>query len=54
MTAGLDTSPWLFGASAGLVSATSGALTLGVYYDMQASPSGYLNQVGSAQLKLRL
>ncbi len=53
-TTGLDVSRWLFTAGAGLVSAATDTLTLGVHYDMQTSPSGYLNQAGSAVLKLRL
>jgi outer membrane autotransporter protein len=53
-TIGLDVSRWLFTAGAGLVSAASETLTLGVHYDMQTSPSGYLNQAGSLVLKLRL
>ena len=53
-TLGLDVSRWLFTAGAGLVSAATDTLTLGVHYDMQTSPSGYLNQAGSAVLKLRL
>ena len=53
-TTGLDVSRWLFTAGAGLVSAATDTLTLGVHYDMQTSPSGYLNQAGSVVLKLRL
>ena len=53
-TTGLDISRWLFTAGAGIVSATTETLTLGVHYDMQTSPSGYLNQAGSVVLKLRL
>ena len=41
-TLGLDVSRWLFTAGAGLVSAATDTLTLGVHYDMQTSPSGYL------------
>jgi uncharacterized protein with beta-barrel porin domain len=54
VTTGLDVSPWLFNAGASLVSAATDAMTMGVHYDMQASPSGYLNQVGSVVVKLRL
>jgi outer membrane autotransporter protein len=53
-TSGLDVSPWLFAAGAGLTSTTTETLTLGVHYDMQTSPSGYLNQIGSVVAKLRL
>ncbi len=54
MTTGLALSPWLFTAGAGLVSAATETVTLGVHYDMQASPSGYLNQAGSVVVRLRL
>lgn len=53
-TTGLDVSPWLFTSGAGLVSTATETLTLGVHYDMQTGASGYLNQVGSVVLKLRL
>jgi hypothetical protein len=53
-TTGLDVSPWLFNSGASLVSTATETLTLGVHYDMQASPSGYLNQMGSVVVKLRL
>lgn len=54
VTNGLDASPWLFTAGAGLASVVTDRLNLSVQYDMQASPSGYLNQAGSLRLKVSL
>ncbi|MFG1419676.1 autotransporter outer membrane beta-barrel domain-containing protein [Xanthobacter sp. V0B-10] len=54
LTPRLDVSPWLFTAGAGLTSAATETLDLGLQYDLQASPSGYLNQIGSLRLKMRL
>lgn len=54
LTPGLDASPWLFAAGAELASAATDTLDLSLQYDMQASPSGYLNQVGSVRVKMRL
>lgn len=54
VTAAADLSPWLFTAGAGLVTNATETLTFEARYDMQASPSGYLNQIGSVQVKWRL
>lgn len=54
VTPGADLSPWLFTAGIGLVATGSETLTFEARYDVQASPSDYLNQTGSVQVKWRL
>ncbi|MGE4374043.1 MAG: autotransporter outer membrane beta-barrel domain-containing protein [Xanthobacter sp.] len=50
----LETSPWLFTAGVCVSAVTSPRLKLDLQYDMQASPSGYLNQIGAVRFALRL
>lgn len=54
VTTGPDVSRWLFTGGIGLASAATETFTLGVNYDVQASPSGYFNQIGSVRLTFRL
>ena len=54
VTTGPDVSRWLFTGGVGLASPVTDAFTVGVNYDVQASPSGYVNQIGSLRLKFRL
>ncbi|CAH1650008.1 autotransporter family protein [Chelatococcus asaccharovorans] len=53
-TYGPDVSPWLFSAGAGLVGHSDNDMSLGIHYNIQASPTGYLNQTGSVVLKMRI
>ncbi len=53
-TYGLDVSPWLYTAGIGLVGMRTGALDLSMHYDLEASTSGFLNQVGSLTLKIKM
>ncbi|MBX9843423.1 MAG: autotransporter outer membrane beta-barrel domain-containing protein [Xanthobacteraceae bacterium] len=54
VTYGLDVSPWLLSTGVGLVGIRKDQLDLGVYYDLQASPTGFLNQIGSFVLKMKI
>ncbi|MGX1097006.1 autotransporter outer membrane beta-barrel domain-containing protein [Amorphus sp. MBR-141] len=54
VTSGPDVSRWLFTGGIGLASQATASFTLGVNYDVQASPSGYLNQIGSLRLTFEL
>ncbi|WGD28424.1 autotransporter outer membrane beta-barrel domain-containing protein [Ancylobacter sp. WKF20] len=54
VTTGPNVSRWLFTGGVGLASPVTENFSLGINYDMQASPSGYLNQIGSVRLKVRL
>ena len=54
VTYGLDVSPWLFSAGVGLVGIASDKLNLSVRYDLNASPTGLLNQTGSVVLKAKI
>ncbi|MFG1480954.1 autotransporter outer membrane beta-barrel domain-containing protein [Xanthobacter sp. V4C-4] len=54
VTAGADLSPWLFTAGAGLTAGRTAGLDLRVGYDLQVSPSGFLNQMGSLSLRMSL
>ncbi len=54
VTTGLDVSPWLFTAGVGLVGMRTERLDLSLNYDLEASPSGFLNQMGSLVLKMRI
>ncbi|MBX9827742.1 MAG: autotransporter outer membrane beta-barrel domain-containing protein [Xanthobacteraceae bacterium] len=51
---GLDVSPWLLSTGVGLVGIRKDHLDLGVHYDLQASPTGFLNQIGSLVLKMKI
>ncbi len=53
MTFGSNVSPWLYSFGVGLIGARSDALDLGLHYDLQASPTGLLNQFASAVLKVK-
>ena len=54
VTYGADLSPWLFSGGIGLLGTRIGGLDFGVNYDLQASPSGFVNQTGSLSLKMKL
>ena len=54
VTHGLEVSPWLYSAGAGLVGIASDTLNLSVRYDLNASPTGLLNQMGSVVLKAKI
>jgi uncharacterized protein with beta-barrel porin domain len=54
VTYGLNVSPWLFGGGLGLVGMKKDALDLGVHYDIQASPTGFLNQTAALALKMKI
>ncbi|MBA4788971.1 MAG: autotransporter outer membrane beta-barrel domain-containing protein [Rhizobiales bacterium] len=54
LTEGADLSPWLYTAGIGLTGMKTGQLELSVNYDLAASPSGFLNQIGSVLVKMRL
>ncbi len=52
VTEGADLSRWLVSAGLGLVGEPRPGTSLGLYYDMQASPTGFLSQAGSVALQL--
>lgn len=54
VTSGLDVSPWLYTAGVGLVGMRTESLDLSLNYDLEASPSGFLNQMGSLVLKMKI
>ena len=54
VTYGLNVSPWLLSAGIGLVGMKKDRLDLGVHYDVQASPTGFLNQMGALVLKMKI
>ncbi|CAH1692445.1 Outer membrane autotransporter protein [Hyphomicrobiales bacterium] len=54
VTYGPDVSPWLFSAGAGLVGHNATDTSIGVHYNIQASPTGYLNQTGSVIFKMKI
>jgi len=54
VTPGADLSPWLFTGGLGLTAIGSETFTLEARYDIQTSPSDYLNQTASLQLEWRL
>lgn len=54
VTDGLDASPWLFTGGVGLVGMRAGSLDLSVNYDIEASPTGFVNQLGSLVLKMKI
>jgi outer membrane autotransporter protein len=53
VTYGLNVSPWLYSFGVGLIGSRSDTLDLGVYYDLQTSSTGLLNQFASAVLKVK-
>lgn len=53
-TFGLQLSPWLYSAGAGISGVITKDIELNVRYDLQTSTSGYLNQIASAKLKFYL
>jgi outer membrane autotransporter protein len=53
-TYGLQLSPWLYNAGAGISGVITKDIELNVRYDLQTSTSGYLNQIASAKLKFYL
>ena len=52
VTYGADVSPWLYTAGIGLVSFEKNGVELGVRYDLQASPTGFLNQMASVRFRM--
>ncbi|MFG1392897.1 hypothetical protein [Xanthobacter agilis] len=54
VTEGADLSPWLFSAGVALVSTKLAAFDMRLGYDLQASPPGFLNRMGSLNLRMRL
>lgn len=54
VTTGPNVSRWLFTGGVGLASPVTETFSLGINYDMQASDSGYFNQIGSVRLKMRV
>ena len=54
VTSGLDVSPWLYTAGVGLFGMRTESLDLSLNYDLEASPSGFLNQMGSLVLKTKI
>ncbi|MCS0496789.1 autotransporter outer membrane beta-barrel domain-containing protein [Ancylobacter sp. MQZ15Z-1] len=51
---GAEVSPWLFGAGVGITSKAASDVTVGLFYDAQASDTGYFNQIGSVKLWMRI
>jgi outer membrane autotransporter protein len=51
-TNGLAVSPWLYNAGVGIVGQINKTLQLNVRYDNVFSPTGYMNQMVSAKLKI--
>ena len=51
-TNGLQISPWLYNAGLGIVGQIDKGYELTVRYDVQATTSGYLNQMASAKLRI--
>jgi len=53
-TYGLQLSPWLYSAGAGIGGMLQKSVELNIRYDVQATSSSYLNQIASAKLKIYL
>ncbi|WP_165933603.1 autotransporter outer membrane beta-barrel domain-containing protein [Aquabacter spiritensis] len=53
VTSGPEVSPWLLSGGIGLAGPASDTLDLGVYYDVQASPSGFFSQLASVAVKMK-
>ncbi|WP_127090835.1 autotransporter outer membrane beta-barrel domain-containing protein [Aquabacter cavernae] len=54
VTEGANLSPWLYTAGIGLTGMRTGQMDLSVTYDLAASPSGFLNQMGAVLLRMRI
>ena len=54
VTYGLDVSPWLYSAGVSLVGKQTDAMDLSLRYDLQASPTGFLNQMASLVFKMKI
>ncbi len=54
VTEGLDVSPWLYTAGIGLTGLKAGRMELGLNYDIETSTTGFLNQIGSVLIKMKL
>lgn len=54
VTTGPEVSRWLYTGGVGLASPVTENVSFGVNYDVQASDSGYFNQIGSLRLKVRI
>lgn len=52
VTYGMNVSPWLYSAGIGLVSFKKNGAELGLRYDLQASPTGFLNQMASLRFRM--
>ena len=53
MTQGFSGSPWLYSAGVGIVGYDKEGVELSARYDVQASPTGFLNQMASVRVSLR-
>lgn len=53
VTRGLNVSPWLVSAGLGVVALQKNDVELSARYDVQASPTGYLNQMASIHLSMK-
>lgn len=53
VTYGLNVSPWLYSAGVGVVTFDQDAIEVGVRYDLQASPTGFLNQIASLRFRMK-
>ena len=53
VTQGLNVSPWLYSAGLGVVALQKNDVELSARYDVQTSPTGYLNQMASIRLNVR-
>ena len=53
MTQGLNGTPWLYSAGVGIVGYDKDGVELSARYDVQASPTGFLNQMASVRVSMR-
>ena len=53
MTQGFNGSPWLYSAGVGIVGNEKHGVELSARYDVQASPTGFLNQMASVRVSMR-
>jgi outer membrane autotransporter protein len=52
VTYGMNVSPWLYSAGLGLVQFEKNGMELAVRYDVQASPTGFVNQMASVRFRM--
>jgi hypothetical protein len=53
VTQGFSGSPWLFSGGVGIVGYEKGGVEISARYDLQASPTGFLNQMASVRVSMR-